>query len=226
MARLGALFRGARVVDPRAPARRLAEATLDWLGDQPDADAAFAPDGKALIAPLAEIRLHAPVRRPGKAIAVGRNYVEYLAEMGNVPPHAVPASWIKATSAIIGPVRDIVKPAMVRPLDYETELAVPIRARVNGEIRQDGSTARIVFAIPELIAYLSRMTLEPGDVILTGTPAGVAMGRKPDPEPYFLRVGDVLESEIEGIGAMRHSIVAELDKEHSWDWGPAMGEDA
>ena len=49
--------------------------------------------------------------------------------MGNVLPHAVPASWIKATSAIIGPVRDIVKPAMVRQLDYETELAVVIGTR-------------------------------------------------------------------------------------------------
>ncbi len=82
-----------------------------------------------MVAPLAGCRLHAPVRRPGKAIAVGRNDAEHLEEMGNVLPHAVPASWIKATSAIIGPVRDIVKSRMMRRLDYETELAVVIGTR-------------------------------------------------------------------------------------------------
>ncbi len=59
-------------------------------------------------------------------------------------------------------------------------------------------------------------------MILTGTPSGVAFGRKPEPDPYFIQVGDVLKSEIAGIGAMRHAIVAEPDKERSWDWPPAM----
>ncbi len=117
-------------------------------------------------------------------------------------------------------------PWLVTADEITDPMNLAIRTRVNGETRQDGSTARMIFAVPKLIAYLSQMTLEPGDVILTGTPSGVAAGRKPDPKPYFLQVGDVLESEIEGIGAMCHSIVAEPDKEHSWDWGPAMGEDA
>ena len=121
-------------------------------------------------------------------------------------------------------------PWLVTADEIGDPMNLAIRTRVNGEIRQDGSTADMVFPIPRLIAYLSQMTLEPGDVILTGTPSGVAMGRKPDPQPYFLQVGDVLESEIEGIGDMRHSIVAEPDKERSWDWAPAMnqatGEDA
>ncbi len=66
----------------------------------------------------------------------------------------------------------------------------------------------------------------PPDIILSGTPSGVAMGRKPDPEPYLLGVGNVLESEIEGIGTMRHAVAAEPNKERSWDWDPALGENA
>ena len=103
--------------------------------------------------------------------------------------------------------------------------AVRYLSEVEGD-SQAGSTARMVFPIPRPIAHLSQMTQEPGDVILTGTPSAAAMGRKPDPDPYFLQVGDVLESEIEGIGAMRHAIVAEPDKERSRDWSPAMGENA
>ncbi|MFE9884404.1 fumarylacetoacetate hydrolase family protein [Streptomyces scopuliridis] len=75
-----------------------------------------------------------------------------------------------------------------------------IRTWVNGEKVQDGTTAGMVFRIPELIAYLTRyFTLRPGDVVLTGTPAGCGDFRKP---PRALRPGDVLESEVEGIGRL------------------------
>ncbi|MEU6682600.1 fumarylacetoacetate hydrolase family protein [Streptomyces sp. NPDC046832] len=73
---------------------------------------------------------------------------------------------------------------------------------VNGELKQDGTTAEQIFPVGEVVRYLSRfMTLYPGDVINTGTPAGVAMGA-PDPKP-FLRAGDVVELEIEGLGRQR-----------------------
>ena len=79
-----------------------------------------------------------------------------------------------------------------------------LRARVNGVARQDGTTGNLIFDVPYLIWYLScHMVLEPGDVINTGTPAGVALG-KPDPKPY-LREGDVVELEISGLGRQRQT---------------------
>ncbi|MFB0619713.1 fumarylacetoacetate hydrolase family protein [Streptomyces sp. AGS-58] len=76
---------------------------------------------------------------------------------------------------------------------------------VNGEVEQDGTTAEQIFPVGEVVRYLSRfMTLYPGDVVSTGTPAGVAMGR-PDPKPY-LRAGDVVELEIEGLGRQRQEL--------------------
>ncbi|GAA2536333.1 fumarylacetoacetate hydrolase family protein [Streptomyces sp. NPDC058947] len=77
-----------------------------------------------------------------------------------------------------------------------------LRLWVNGELKQDGTTAEQIFSVGEVVRYLSRfMTLYPGDVINTGTPAGVALGA-PEPKP-FLRAGDVVELEIEGLGRQR-----------------------
>jgi 2-keto-4-pentenoate hydratase/2-oxohepta-3-ene-1,7-dioic acid hydratase in catechol pathway len=74
-----------------------------------------------------------------------------------------------------------------------------LRARVNGVARQDGTTGNLIFDVPYLIWYLScHMVLEPGDVINTGTPAGVALGLPGNP---YLRPGDVVELEIDGLGA-------------------------
>lgn len=77
-----------------------------------------------------------------------------------------------------------------------------VRCWVNGELRQDGPTANLIFDIPTLIETISRgITLYPGDVIATGTPAGVGMGMKP---PRFLTAGDVVRIEIDGIGAIEN----------------------
>ncbi|AYN41135.1 FAA hydrolase family protein [Streptomyces dangxiongensis] len=82
---------------------------------------------------------------------------------------------------------------------------LPLRLWVNGEVQQDGTTAEQIFPVGEVVRYLSRfMTLYPGDVVSTGTPAGVAMGR-PEPKPY-LRAGDVVELEIEGLGRQRQEL--------------------
>jgi 2-keto-4-pentenoate hydratase/2-oxohepta-3-ene-1,7-dioic acid hydratase in catechol pathway len=90
------------------------------------------------------------------------------------------------------------------------EVADPQRLRlslaVNGETMQDGTTADMIFGIDHLVWYLSQfMVLEPGDLLNTGTPAGVGMGRKP---PRFLRPGDVMELEIEGLGRQRQICAA------------------
>ncbi|MFI5660755.1 fumarylacetoacetate hydrolase family protein [Streptomyces sp. NPDC051684] len=83
--------------------------------------------------------------------------------------------------------------------------ALGLRLWVNGELKQDGTTADQIFPVAEVVRYVSQfMTLYPGDVINTGTPAGVAMGQ-PEPKPY-LRAGDVVELEIDGLGRQRQEL--------------------
>ncbi len=78
---------------------------------------------------------------------------------------------------------------------------------VNGERRQTGNTATMIFSIPHIVAYISQfMTLNPGDVIPTGTPPGVALGMKP---PKFLQPGDVIDLGIEGLGTQRQTVLPE-----------------
>lgn len=80
-----------------------------------------------------------------------------------------------------------------------------IRTWVSGELMQDGNTRDMVFSVAELIAFISAsFTLEPGDVITTGTPAGVGVARTP---PRFLQDGDVVRIEIDGLGVIEHSVV-------------------
>ena len=82
-----------------------------------------------------------------------------------------------------------------------------MKLSVNGEVMQNGSTETMVFGVKKLVSYLSQfMTLHPGDVISTGTPPGVAMGME---APRFLRPGDVVELEIEGLGQQRAEVVAD-----------------
>lgn len=83
---------------------------------------------------------------------------------------------------------------------------LPLRLTLNGQVMQNSSTQQLIFKIPHLIAFLSRlMTLEPGDVVSTGTPPGVGFARKP---PVFLKPGDVMVAEVEGIGALENKVVA------------------
>ena len=78
---------------------------------------------------------------------------------------------------------------------------------VNGTMMQDGNTKNLVFKIPHLVSYLSQfMTLLPGDIISTGTPAGVGLGQKP--EPVYIKPGDVIELGIHGLGSSRQVAVA------------------
>ncbi len=82
--------------------------------------------------------------------------------------------------------------------------ALGLRLRINGETRQDSHTGDMIFNIPDIIAVLSRgTTLEPGDIIATGTPSGVGLGMQP---PQYLAPGDVIEAEIDSIGVLRTTI--------------------
>jgi len=222
---------------------------------------------------LSSVKLLAPVASPPKIICLGLNYRDHAAEQ-NAPLPDEPIIFLKPRTAVVGPDESIVKPAFVKELDYEAELAVVIgkrgkdipveeaknhvfgftcfndvsardvqfrdkqwtrgksfdtfapmgpcitttdqigdltnlwiRTRVNGELRQNSSTNNMVFNVYQIVHELSRvMTLEPGDVIATGTPAGVAFAMKP--EPKFLLPGDVVEIEIENIGKLRNKVVA------------------
>ena len=80
-----------------------------------------------------------------------------------------------------------------------------LRLSVNGVVKQDGNTRDMIFPVAELVSYISRfMSLQPGDVILTGTPAGVGLGHKP---PAYLNAGDVVTAEIDGLGRQTHRVV-------------------
>ncbi len=85
--------------------------------------------------------------------------------------------------------------------------SAPTRMRLNGEVMQHSNTNDLVFSCSQLVSYISHsMTLLPGTVIFTGTPRGVGFARKP---PVFLRPGDVVEVEVEGIGVLHNPVVAE-----------------
>jgi 2-keto-4-pentenoate hydratase/2-oxohepta-3-ene-1,7-dioic acid hydratase in catechol pathway len=210
---------------------------------------------------LDEVRLLAPVPRPRAIFAIGRNYADHSAEMGNEPPPQ-PIVFMKVPSSSTAPNDPVAVPAAAsRRLDYEGELtivmgaggqvagyavaddlsardlqgrepqwtrakgfdnacpwgpwvttadevpdpqALSLRTWVNGELRQDASTSNLIFGIPTLVEFISAViTLEPGDLILTGTPAGVGMAMDPR---RFLQSGDVVRVEIASLGAIEHVI--------------------
>jgi acylpyruvate hydrolase len=226
----------------------------------------------AAILPRDEVRLGAPVPRPGKLVAIGLNYRDHAAE-SKMPLPERPVIFSKFTSSIIGPGDPIVIPPSSQKVDYEAELAVVIgrrvkrpsrdeaaRAilgytivndvsardfqfgdgqwqrgkscdtfapmgpwiatadeipepqqlrialRVNGQTLQSSNTKEMVFGAVDLVAYVSEtMTLDPGDVIATGTPSGVGFARKP---PVFLAPGDVVDVEIDGLGVLSNPVIA------------------
>jgi len=98
-------------------------------------------------------------------------------------------------------------PHLVPAAEIADPHALRIRAIVSGEVLQDSTTANLIFGVDEIISHVSRTaTLEPGDLILTGTPAGVGAFRQPQ---RFLRPGDEVTVEIEGIGSITNPVVAE-----------------
>jgi 2-keto-4-pentenoate hydratase/2-oxohepta-3-ene-1,7-dioic acid hydratase in catechol pathway len=111
--------------------------------------------------------------------------------------------WIKGKSAPgFGPAGPWLASADEVPDPQSLRLSM----RLNGEVKQDSSTSDMVFSVAEIISYMSRfMALVPGDIIATGTPEGVGMGLKP---PRYLRPGDVMELEVEGLGRQRQEVVA------------------
>ena len=98
-------------------------------------------------------------------------------------------------------------PALVTPDEIEDPHNLDIRLYVNDEIRQDSNTSDMIYSCFDMVEYLSTVfTLEPGDIFATGTPEGVGTGFNP---PKFLRVGDTVRCEIEGLGAIENEVIAE-----------------
>ncbi|MDJ0335798.1 fumarylacetoacetate hydrolase family protein [Salinibacterium sp. G-O1] len=210
--------------------------------------------------PLSETKLLAPVIPRSKVVAVGKNYVDHVAEFGGEVPKE-PLLFLKPNTSVIGPGDSIVLPHQSHRVDFEGELAVVIgsiarnvaeadaasvifgytvandvtardlqktdgqwarakgfdtfcplgpvietefeiaantvTSRLNGEVRQEAPLTDMVFSVPFIIAYVSAaMTLLPGDVILTGTPAGVAK----------MAGGDVIDIEVSGIGTLSNPV--------------------
>ena len=170
--------------------------------------------------PISSLDLLPPVQ-PTKIICVGRNYVSH-AEEHDVEVPEIPLIFLKPPSSLIGHDSTIILPPQSSQVEHEAELAVVIgkqrrwigpwletdfnpadallTCNVNKDTRQMASTRDMVFNIQQIIAFTSTtMTLEPGDIILTGTPAGVG----------HLRPNDTIEITIEGIGTLRNRVAAE-----------------
>jgi 2-keto-4-pentenoate hydratase/2-oxohepta-3-ene-1,7-dioic acid hydratase in catechol pathway len=100
-------------------------------------------------------------------------------------------------------------PWLVTADEIRDPQALALELKVNGEVRQHAGTADMIFPVAELVSYWSRLGLEPGDVISTGTPSGVALAR-PDPAPFYLKAGDMVEATISGIGTLRNPVAGEI----------------
>ncbi len=97
-------------------------------------------------------------------------------------------------------------PAIVTSDEITNPAAFDVALRLNGEVMQQANTSDFIFDIPTILAYISQiMTLEPGDIIATGTPSGVGSARKP---PVFLKAGDSVQIEISGLGTLENPVVA------------------
>lgn len=235
--------------------------------------AAMAAGSLAPLAGADELRVGAPIARPGKIVCIGLNYRDHAAETGAAIPEE-PVLFMKDPSTVVGPYDAVHIPRGSVKTDWEVELGVVIGAKarylespeqalahvagyavshdvserefqlerggqwvkgkscetfnplgpelvtaddvpdpqdlrlslsVNGVKRQDGTTADMVFGVAHVIWYLSQfLVLEPGDLINTGTPAGVALGIPGQP---YLRDGDVVDLEITGLGSSRQTLV-------------------
>lgn len=158
-----------------------------------------------------EAELVAVVGRGGRRIAE-KNALQHIA--GYCCGHDVSArDWQKGTPGgqwLLGKTFDNFAP-LGTDLVTADEIGDPhnlrIQLRLNGETMQDSSTSQLIFSVPQLVAHVSKVcTLEPGDLIFTGTPPGVGAARKP---PVFLKDGDQVEVEIENIGVLSNPVVAD-----------------
>ena len=135
---------------------------------------------------------------------VGGDYVAGYTVGHDAFPRAIGNSKRTASSGLVGKTFDTFRsragPDLVTADEVPDPQNLAIRLRLNGQTMQDSSTKQLIFGVADLLAYISQVfTLEPGDLIYTGTPPGVGIARKP---PVYLKGGDVVEVEIEGLGVL------------------------
>ena len=163
----------------------------------------------AITQPDYEGELAVVIGRQGRNIPEA-NALDYVA--GYMPLHDVSArDWQMRTSQwVIGKTPDTfcpMGPAIVTADEIPDVQNLALRTIIGGEVLQEGHTSLMIFSVAHLIADMSQvMTLEPGDIIATGTPAGIGAARTP---PRWLRTGDVVRIEIEGIGVLENPVVVE-----------------
>jgi 2-keto-4-pentenoate hydratase/2-oxohepta-3-ene-1,7-dioic acid hydratase in catechol pathway len=271
---LGAVVDG-RIVPLNAAAPGLPGDMIGLIAAWPkvEGEARRIAEAGAGAAALDQVRLLAPIRRPGKIMAIGLNYADHIAESRMETPK-IQLWFSKAPTCAAGPYDPIQVPKVSQALDYEAEMvavigqggrhiardeapaaifgyacgndatardwqhrspqwvlgksfdshapfgpwittadeapdphALSIRCLVNGEVRQQSNTKNLVFDVWDQVEHLSQaMTLEPGDLIFTGTPGGVGAAMKP---PQFLKAGDRVRVEIESLGALDNPCAAE-----------------
>ena len=212
---------GARVNDELVDLTALGlPATLDELLGQGDAGMAAAKKalaGATQRLPLAGLKYLPPLANPSKAFAIGLNYLDHASESKfDAPKH--PVIFQRFASSWVAHGQAIVRPHVSEQFDYEAEFVtadelppgasgLQIQCRLNGTVMQNSNTKDMIFDVATLVAACSDgMELQPGDIIITGTPAGVGVARKP---PVFMKAGDVCEIEVEGLGILRNPVVDE-----------------
>jgi len=161
-----------------------------------------------------EIELAIVIGKKGKDISKEKAF-EYIAGytiLNDLSARDIQRKEMQKRLVLLGKGLDALGPLgpyLVTPDEIPDPHALGMELKVNDEPqpRQRSSTGQMVFRIPDLVAYWSQMTLEPGDIITSGTPGGVAFVRQPDPRAWFLKPGDVVEARIEGLGVLRNPIV-------------------
>jgi len=161
-----------------------------------------------------EIELAIVIGKKGKDIPQenGSEYIAGYTIFNDLSARDIQAREMQKRLLLLGKGLDALAPMgpyLVTLDEIRDPHALSMELRVNEERqpRQKSTTGQMIFKIPELIAYWSQMTLEPGDIITSGTPGGVAFFRQPDPQAWFLKPGDVVEARIEGLGVLRNRIL-------------------
>ena len=124
------------------------------------------------------------------------------------PNHSFPAilSWERNSMGNLFPTFTPMGPVITTKDEIEDPHNLLLEFRLNGEVMQSTRTDDLIFNIPQIVSYLSRwVRFEPGDIVTTGTPAGVGAGRKPQ---VFMKPGDIAEVSLEGIGVLSNPVIA------------------
>jgi acylpyruvate hydrolase len=201
----------AEMASKKGPVAPVAFLKLPGTVIGPEDDIPYPPEVKNLDY---EVELAVIIGKPCFGVSEGEalDYVAGYAAFNDISARDVIRSENKTGIHLIGksfPGFAPMGPYLVTAEEIPEPQNLKLKLCVNGEIRQDSNLGYMIFNIRAMIAYWSQMGLNPGDVLTTGTPRGVAAGRKPDQVPWWLKPGDVIEAEVEKIGCLCNRVVRE-----------------